>query len=321
MLWAITAYFNPAGYRRRLENYRTFRARLKVPLITVEASVDGQFELQTGDADILVQRRAPDVLWQKERLLNVALGLLPRECREVAWLDCDVVFERDDWAERAREQLETHSLVQLFSQRCNLHRQATADPSKWDSRMDFFAESVASKIVAGRAAPEDLSDPEAGIVRKTTMGLAWAAGRDSLDDHGLYDACILGTGDRVVLCAAMGKFDYGEAAAAMTARQAEHYRRWAVGFFAAMNGRVGYVDGRVFHLWHGDLRDRRYSARHQGMKRFGFDPFTDIVVDGEGCWRWSSPKTDMHAYVKSYFDSRDEDGRRPAAAAERAPAS
>ena len=25
-LWAITSYFNPAGYRRRLLNYRRFRA-------------------------------------------------------------------------------------------------------------------------------------------------------------------------------------------------------------------------------------------------------------------------------------------------------
>ena len=290
---------------------------MNVPLITVEASFDGRFQLGPGDADILVQRRARDVLWQKERLLNVALGLLPRECREVAWLDCDVVFASEDWAQRARAQLQTNSLVQLFSERCNLQRRATSDPSNWHGKADFFAESVAGKIVAGRAVPEDLIDPEAGIVRKTTMGLAWAARRESLDAHGLYDACILGTGDRVILCAAMGKLDYGEAAAGMTPRQAEHYRRWGAGFSSAMKARVGCIDGRIFHLWHGDLRDRRYAARHEGLRRFGFDPFTDIAVDGEGCWRWSSPKADMHEYVRRYFDSRAEDGRPPQPATSR----
>jgi hypothetical protein len=53
--WAITCYFNPAGYRRRLENYRTFRQRLKVPLVAVELSFGEEFQLASGDADILVQ--------------------------------------------------------------------------------------------------------------------------------------------------------------------------------------------------------------------------------------------------------------------------
>ena len=35
-LWAITAYFNPFGYRRRRENYGLFRKNLEVPLLTVE---------------------------------------------------------------------------------------------------------------------------------------------------------------------------------------------------------------------------------------------------------------------------------------------
>src|SRR2546429_9079813 len=34
-LWAITCYFNPMGWRRRLANYHAFRRRLSLPLITV----------------------------------------------------------------------------------------------------------------------------------------------------------------------------------------------------------------------------------------------------------------------------------------------
>src|SRR5262245_19902909 len=67
-LWAITCYFNPIGYQRRLENYHTFRQNLAVPLVTVELAFNGAFQLHSGDADILVQLRGGDVLWQKERL-------------------------------------------------------------------------------------------------------------------------------------------------------------------------------------------------------------------------------------------------------------
>jgi len=58
-LWAITCYFNPVGYRRRLQNYRTFRQRLKVPLVTVELSFGQEFQLSSGDADVVVQLHSP----------------------------------------------------------------------------------------------------------------------------------------------------------------------------------------------------------------------------------------------------------------------
>jgi hypothetical protein len=69
-LWAITSYFNPVRYQLRLSNFRTFRKRLKVPLVVVELSYGDDFELQEPDADILIPLRGGAALWQKERLLN-----------------------------------------------------------------------------------------------------------------------------------------------------------------------------------------------------------------------------------------------------------
>src|SRR3974377_2142226 len=96
-LWAITCYFNPMRYRRRLINFRIFREYLKVPLVVVELAFGPEFELQAQDAEILIQLRGGAVLWQKERLLNVALQALPKDCHKVAWLDCDIVFKALDW--------------------------------------------------------------------------------------------------------------------------------------------------------------------------------------------------------------------------------
>ena len=44
-MWAITSYYNPVRYKRRLSNYRMFRANLGIPLVTVELSFDDKFEL------------------------------------------------------------------------------------------------------------------------------------------------------------------------------------------------------------------------------------------------------------------------------------
>src|SRR5207248_771616 len=105
MLWAITSYFNPMQYQRRRANYRLFRKYLRVPLVAVELSYGPDFELTGADADILIQLRGKDVMWQKERLLNVALSALPTDCHKVIWTDCDIIFETEDWSERVNRLL------------------------------------------------------------------------------------------------------------------------------------------------------------------------------------------------------------------------
>ena len=307
MLWAVTSYFNPAGYGSRLRNYRVFRANLAPPLAVVELSLNGEFELGKDDAEIVVQIAGGDVMWQKERLLNVALSRLPDNCNHVAWVDCDVIFLDREWAEHADRALGNFCLIQPFRERCNLSREARI-PSVSNGGCDSISESVGYKIAAGEAEEDDFGQSDAPLTRRSTAGLAWAARRELIEAHGLYDACILGSGDRAILCAAMGIFESGINAVRMRGRQIQHYRAWAEPFHRAVGGNVGFVNGRVLHLWHGDLRNRRYAQRHEGLSRFAFDPFNDIVLDPSGCWRWKGSKSEMHEYVRAYFESRKEDG-------------
>jgi hypothetical protein len=307
MLWAITSYFNPVGFASRLNNFQTFRANLDVPLVVVELSFDGMFELRSDDAEIVVQIKGGDTLWQKERLLNVALGYLPDDCDQVAWLDCDIVFAAQDWAQRAQKALREVPLIHLFRERWNLARCAQIPFPVDEWACNSKSESIAFKIAARTVEPDDFRKSNAPLSRKSTAGLAWAARRDLLATHGFYDACILGSGDRAILCAAMGYFDYGIDAAGLRGRQIQHYLAWARPFHRDVGGRVGFIDGRVFHLWHGDLENRQYAQRLEGLGQFEFDPFTDIVLDPSGCWRWKNGKAEMHSYVKRYFESRKED--------------
>jgi hypothetical protein len=306
-LWAITCYFNPSGYKRKLFNYRHFRRHLPVPLACVELSFGGPFDLGPSDADLLVQIRGEAILWQKERLLNVALQHLPGACSAVAWVDCDVIFERSDWPERAEEALSNYPFIHLFQRRCYLA--STAASTSLDLRqVESEAVSLGYLIETGQASPDHVRRSGAPLILGSTAGLAWAARREVVSRRGLYDACILGTGDRVMAAAAVGRFDYGIDALLMNPRQAQHYLSWARPFFAAVRARVGHVEGRVYHLWHGDLLHRRYHERHEGLRRYNFDPFVDIARDMDECWRWNSNKYALHAYVRGYFESRNEDG-------------
>ena len=304
-LWAVTCYFNPAGYQRKLENFRTFRDRLTVPLIAVEQGFDGRFELGPGDADVVLRVRDGDVLWQKERLLNLGIKALPRACEAVAWLDCDIIFDEAGWAEESLRALERLELVHLFHERHNLPRDESLDRlADWTRRATSL--SAVHKVTTGRASLGDLIQNNAQLDLGSTAGLAWACRRAVLDAHGLYDACILGGADRVMMCAGLGELAAGAQANHMNSRRMAHYLAWARPFFESVRGRVGAIPGRVFHLWHGDLRDRRYEERIDLLD--DLDPYTDVVADAGGCWRWNSDKPDLHAAVRRYFEARNEDG-------------
>jgi hypothetical protein len=70
------------------------------------------------------------------------------------------------------------------------------------------------------------------------------------------------------------------------------------------------TDGRVDHLWHGDLKDRNHPQRHVDFARFGFHPFVNVTADASGCWRWTVDKPERRAYMEEYFESRNEAGAR-----------
>ena len=306
-LWAMTSYFNPVGYRRRHENYLRFRSRLNAPLIAIELASHGRFELGEGDADILIQVRGGDVMWQKERLLNIALANLPEECRFVAWLDCDIIFVSEDWAWRASQLLERYAFVQLFRRVHYLQPDVALDRVGPETAT-WSREAIASAIDCGASPAEALRSHNGREIPRYARGVAWAAGRELIADRCLFDASIIGGGDSAVVSAAYSCFDYVIERQEMWEGQAARYRDWAGPFRDAVAGKVGALDGEVFHFWHGSMDKRGHRERFRGLRPFRFDPATDIAAAANEPWRWSSAKTDMHDYVRSYFVARAEDG-------------
>lgn len=303
-LWAVTAYFNPDRYRTKRRNYDAFRARLdgRVPLLTVEAAFGGDdFELPASDAVVRVRGR--DVMWQKERLLNVALDRLPASCTKVAWLDADVLFENPDWAAEAARRLDRCPVLQLFDRAVRLPRGATADDGTGEAYPGFAAVAARDphRLLAGDFAAHGHT------------GFAWAARREALAGRGLYDACIAGSGDHMMAHAFAGDWTSPCVARILGGanRHRDHFAAWCKDVYQKVRADVGFVPGSVLHLWHGEVRDRRYVDRNRELAGFGFDPRRDIRVGAGGCWEWASDKPALHAWARGYFGLRREDGDGP----------
>jgi hypothetical protein len=312
-LWAVTSYFNPMKYQRRRANYRLFRERLGVPLLTVELAYGPDFELTRGDADILIQLRGVDMLWQKERLLNVGLQHLPDSCRKFALVDCDVIFEVDDFGERVSGLLDRFMLVQLFSRVHYMPRNWVPGEFR-TTTPEFTRPSVAFAMSSGIPPAILLNGAvgygDAGDAGKNSVapGFAWAARRELFERHRVYDSSVVGGAVSALAAAAYGCFDHAIDLHRMNDRQKAHFMAWAQPFHGMVGAETAFLDCNLFHLWHGDFYHRRYGERHEGLKPFHFNPADDIAIDASGCWRWNTDKPDLHEYVRNYLTSRREDG-------------
>jgi hypothetical protein len=306
-VWALTTYFNPMRYSSRLTNYRVFRQHLGLPLITVEGCYGGRAELTAEDAEVLIKVDYEHLLWQKERLINHAINLLPKSVTILAWLDCDVVFDDPNWFVRLQRVLADAPVAQCYSTLLDLPASnGYAAPTPATIRR--AEQSIAAFVLDPNAF--GVSDAEAKeMLHGTALGGAWAGRRDFLESCGLFDRMILGGGDRAFAYACFGHFDDAIRIARMTPRLAQDYRRWATGVFETVQGRVGLIEGKLLHLWHGAMADRQYLARHELLSNADFDPGAHIRVARSGAWEWSAnaPETLRHI-VTRYFQNRREDG-------------
>lgn len=313
MLYAITSYFNPCGYRKRRENYATFREHLSVPLITVELGFEGRFDLGPDDAEVYVPLGDGDIMFQKERLLNIAAAHLPADCTAVAWLDCDIVFSDDTWAEQTLAELQTHPVVQPFA---TLHQLEEFSPVDVDLARETLPthESIPHWLATDRHFHQTgLIETDSWLVpaymrSAFRTGIAWAARRDFFDRVGLYDACIVGSGDMAFASALYGCPDVAVRLYQMTPEFEDHYRRWYDRLQQEFPLTVSGLSTTVLQLWHGRYENRRYRQRHERFTEFGFCPQHDLTAGSDGAWRWSNPQSAVARFTRDYFYSRQEDG-------------
>jgi hypothetical protein len=276
-LVVITTYYNPCRWESRRKNYDLFMDGMReqgVACITIECAFgDAAFEL-TPSLDV-IQIRSKTLLWQKERLLNLAASWLPKSCKYVAWLDCDILFDNKNWGRDLCRLLRTHKVAQVFETCTRLEKGNVVGDTP------DVSESFAS--VMGKT-PETLDVERYDAHGHTGYGLAHAI-------YGDYNFCITN-------------------ALKSDPRQISHLKAWGSRFYEMVQGSLCVVPGHIRHLWHGDAVDRRYFLRMHDITREGFDPWTDLHIEPGAPIEWAPDlnKPGLVQYFTNYFASRREDG-------------
>ena len=270
-------------------------------------------QLSESDCDILIPRRtgtgntlSENTLWQKERLLNIALENLPKTVEKVMWLDSDLIFLNDDWVPETAELLDRFPVVQPFGWMTYL-------PA--DQGLKYAYEKLPA-LPLGQGVGGVYHSAGLGVSSFGEMafrsnfllghpGFAWAARREVITASGFYDRSIIGGGDRIMLDTFTGQ--YGGMAKKLPSGMFDDIKAFGRKLTPLVGpGNISYTQGVVLHIWHGDRANRDYTRRYQILLSNRYDPVSDVRVNEAGVLVWNSDKLQLHNQVTEYFNNRKE---------------
>lgn len=288
MIATVTCYFNPCHYENSRRNMKEFLRSYKGPdLHMIELSFDGQFE---SDAEIKIKGDPKrNLLWQKERLLNILINSLPAKYDKVAWIDADVLLLNNWWdtaeymLDNGFRALQPFSWASLTNEKLEIERRYCSISYKFCN--------------------PDFKPP---VRMYPSSGFAWVARRDCLPDGKLLDFHITGNGDSMMVNAWLANFV--PESHPINKKWHLHYLKEAAKHYRMIRQRVGYVPGELLHIYHGSWDNRKYNQRARYLTEHDYDPVNDIAIDEEnGLWRWTGTKPELEKVVANYFYERKED--------------
>jgi hypothetical protein len=319
--WGLTTFFNPAGYKNKYENYKIFLASLRrqgLKLLTIELSFNNKFEIKDEDAEMVLRLKGNkrNMMWQKERMLNIGLKKLPKDCDRICWLDADIIFKNENWVSETASLLEKYPVVQPFAQVVRL-RKGVYDLEKVSHLKNTEIErmNVRMKNMAKKIADSGKLNLRNQVFYHGHSGFGWAARREIFEKIGFYDKNIVGSGD--LLMAFSFYFDDVKKINSVKNQYIlepvpsilEDYFIWAKKAYSLVKGSVYYTPGLILHLWHGDMKSRGHNWRYDILTTHLFDLKRDIILDDKKLFAWAKGSHKFYEDFESYFYFRSEENR------------
>jgi len=314
--WCVTHYYNPHGFKSRHENFVNFYNHMigQCPnLLVIEVAMkEEDFRLhEIVHESLLVQMIDTTMIWQKERVFNLALNWLPDSCTKVAWVDCDILCSDDGWAWKTSRLLDDYKVVQPYFQNARL---------PVDIQCIDYGVDINTFPYGWNDETRSDGDIHAYYKQQTDQrpwkhpGYLYAYRRDLIEEHGFYDRCPAGSSDNIMSHAMLGDYNNKGVvlAGGYNTESLLYYWNWAVPLAQDVNGSVQFLRSNdVFHLYHGRTNNRQYLQRLTYLKSVGFDHGKDLVVNEDtGLYELVPDKQHIKDWLNGYYIRRNEDEHR-----------
>ncbi len=304
----ISCFFNPQNNPYRVIAFQKWYRSIKHLNHRIIECIIGDAQSQLPDTDSISKIHSDSVLWHKESILNKIVSELPKEFRYVFWVDADVLFTNKNWLVNATKKLRTTAnIVQPFEYCIHLDKNQVIEDIdefdiKWckegiDNNFDNRPSTVkiwrsfCSNVQYGRASNNNYD-------KHGHVGFAWGAKREVLERCPLYDRALVGGADHIIAHAAAGHIPHNCITKSFT-DDIDNVNEWSQQFYNVVRGKIDYVDGDLYHIWHGDISKRQYLKR---IKDFTPESKSINQRDKNGLHTVGKGKD---KYVREYFNQRE----------------
>lgn len=302
----IACYFNPQKSPYRTSAFNTFYNSIKHLNHLIIEGVIGDSEAELPESKNIIRVKTQSHLWHKESLLNYAVKQLDEKYKYIFWLDADVLFSNQNWMVEGVKNLQKNNVIQPFEYCVHMDRDELK-PNIIDKSvfLDLYPNLRNQKVWRSFCSNADLDWTIKTDVcsledynKHGHVGFAWGARREILDKMPLYDKALVGGADHIIAHAAMGHFNHKCITKSFT-DDLETVNQWSEDFYKVVKGKVGYVQGNLYHIWHGDIQKREYLKR---IKEF--TPKTKNITHKDKNGFYIATK-EQEKYVKDYMDNRE----------------
>lgn len=297
----VSCFFNPQKSPYRIKAFKIWYESIKHLNHSIIECVIGDSQPQLEESENIKRVYTENLLWHKEALLNKVIADLPKKYKYIFWVDADVLFTNLDWMVDGVKELKTSNIIQPFEYCVHLER----DENKPSFAMDKFRELYLPNKENGKVWRSFCANFSTTQLWKDEnynnhghVGFAWGARREILESLPLYDKALIGGADHIIAHAAAGQIAHNCIVKSFT-DNLEEVNQWSADFYKLVNGKIGFVEGDLYHIWHGDIDKRQYLKRIQD-----FTAKTKQIVHRDKNGLFITNKGD-DTYMKNYFIQRE----------------
>lgn len=299
----ISCFFNPQKSPYRAKAFEIFYDSIKHLNHLIVECIIGDDDAQLPNNGHVLQIYTRDLLWHKESLLNKAIEKLSPNIKYVFWVDADVIFTNLNWLVQGVEQLQSKTIIQPFEYCVHLDKDELKpsfnlqDVIGKDNLPNCRNSKVWRSFSANFVDTLLWQDPAYDI--HGHVGFAWGARREIVTSVPLYDRALIGGADHIIAHAAAGQIVHPCIAKSFTDNLQE-VEAWSRRFYASTEGKIGYVSGNLYHIWHGDISKREYLPRIQN-----FTPLSRNITQRDRNGLHQSNDDAANDYMRDYFRRRE----------------
>lgn len=301
----VSCFFNPKNSPYRLKAFKIFLESISHLNYRIIECVIGDSKPQLELSDKITRVQTESLLWHKETLLNKVIKSLPQKYRYIFWIDADVIFKNKKWITDGVKAMQNGAnIIQPFeycvhldqdeskpSFNLNLYKNMSSNPyTRHPSVWRSFCSNMVERPMIGTSDNYDIHGH---------VGFAWAAKREILDRCPLYEKALIGGADHIIAHAAAGQIPHRCINKAFI-EDMDAVNEWSKKFYRLVRGKIGYVKGDLYHIWHGDVNERQYLKRIREFTK----PSKSISQRDENGFYVNKDK-ELDKYVGQYFDRRE----------------